>query len=265
MKHIARTETAPASAWLSSADGVAVTHVGSGQQFHPSRWPGAIRPPEANSAEHTFQCRPRQAGAVQVELKDAEDRSAAPASSASKSSGCLAGRPGHTRRQEYPGAGDQRAVAGASQLRGGRTGRKNLPVTCRHGPRHDAGYRDHDEFSFQPPRARRAGGTKTRKTPRIARRPCDRRTNCPSRWTATVRTGDGAGIPASRRAQELVLEASYADPKGEVQTRAACRRCGLPAWSRESGRRAGFPPARDRLPGAGAANGRHAGRQRPGK
>jgi hypothetical protein len=51
-------------------------------------------------------------------------------------------------------------------------------------------------------------------------------------------------VPQARQPRELLLEATYADPNGEVQTLRSTPRCGPPAWWPASRPRAGCRPAR---------------------
>ena len=78
---------------------------------------------------------------------------------------------------------------------------------------------DFEAFSFQPPRKKGAASTSDDEEPEASR---DMRVVADKLPLTLDRSGAGRitidHIPAARQARELVLEASYADPNGEVQT-----------------------------------------------
>jgi uncharacterized protein YfaS (alpha-2-macroglobulin family) len=77
----------------------------------------------------------------------------------------------------------------------------------------------HEGFSFEPPREGRTAGGEDDEDPASAR---DQRVIADKLPLTLDRNGAGKvtvpEVPAARQPQELVLEASYADPNGEVQT-----------------------------------------------
>ena len=80
-------------------------------------------------------------------------------------------------------------------------------------------YGDYEEFSFSPPRAQRAESTEGEEETSAAQ---DQRVIADKLPLTLDRNGAGKltinDVPAAKQAQELLLEASYADPNGEVQT-----------------------------------------------
>jgi hypothetical protein len=94
-------------------------------------------------------------------------------------------------------------------------------------------------FSFSPPRqarSRREDDEEATATPGCARG-C--RQAAPHAGPQRRGQAHHRQRAARRQPRELLLEATYADPNGEVQTLRSTPRCGRPAWSPASRPRAG--------------------------
>jgi uncharacterized protein YfaS (alpha-2-macroglobulin family) len=80
-------------------------------------------------------------------------------------------------------------------------------------------YSNYEEFSFSPPRTQRLENTEGEEEASASQ---DQRVIADKLPLTLDRNGAGKvtipDVPASKQAQELLLEASYADPNGEVQT-----------------------------------------------
>ena len=80
-------------------------------------------------------------------------------------------------------------------------------------------YSDYEEFSFSPPRAQRLDSTQGEEEASASQ---DQRVIADKLPLTLDRNGAGKltipDVPTAKQAQELLLEASYADPNGEVQT-----------------------------------------------
>ena len=80
-------------------------------------------------------------------------------------------------------------------------------------------YSDYEEFSFSPPRTQHAESAEGEEEASASQ---DQRVIADKLPLTLDRNGAGKvtipDVPASKQAQELLLEASYADPNGEVQT-----------------------------------------------
>ncbi|TWO68991.1 alpha-2-macroglobulin [Caenimonas sedimenti] len=225
MKHVARTETATGfGVPRQLPTELSITHVGSGQQFtQPLTWRKTAT--GGSSAESTFQVPPAaKLGQYQVELKslgekDKLDRSATTGEFRVEEFRLpvLEGRVTPAEKKPLVQVTSVPAQVQVNYVAGGAAA--NLPVRVSAMVRGmTLGFRDYDEFSFQPPRARREGGN-DEEDPAASR---DAKVIADKLPVTLDRNGTGQvtvpGIPSSRRAQELVLEASYADPNGEIQT-----------------------------------------------
>lgn len=216
MKHLVRTETRNGFGLPANAPKeMVVTHVGSGQQFtQPLEWRKTAT--GGLSAESRFQIPPAaRLGHYQVEL-----RGSASASFRVEEFRLpvLEGRIGPADKKPLVNAKAVPTQVQVNYVSGGPAA--NLPVRVSAVVRRKAlGFADYDEFSFQPPRERAQERGEGEEDP-AAR--LDQRVVADKLALTLDRNGAGSvtvpELPASRQPQELLLEASYADPNGEVQT-----------------------------------------------
>lgn len=217
MKHVARTETGggfgiPAH----TPTEMVVTHVGSGQEFtQPLAWRRTAT--GGLSAESRFQVPPAaRLGMYEITLRGNHEMA---------SSGkfrveefrlpVFEGRIAPTDKKPLVNVDSVPADLQVSYVAGG--GAANLPVRVSAMVRRKGlAFDGYEEFSFQPPRGiHRSEGEEA---PEAGE---DQRVIADKLPVTLDRNGAGkvtiADVPKSPRPQELVLEASYADPNGEVQ------------------------------------------------
>ncbi len=225
MKHIGRTETGKGFGVPTDAPTeLVVTHAGSGQQYKQAlKWRATAT--GGLSAESEFQVPPAaKLGQYQIQLQGP-----------GKGGGTRIVEIGAFRVEEFRlpvfegrvGAADRKALINArsvpadvqvNYVSGGPA--TNLPVRVSAVVRGRAlTFPDHDEFSFQPPQGAQAGAGQGEEEQAASE---DQRVVADKLPVTLDRNGAGrvtiADIPASRKPRELVLEASYADPNGEIQT-----------------------------------------------
>jgi len=242
MKHLIRTETSKGFGLPAALPGkLVITHVGSGQQFTQAlSWRKTAT--GGQSAENAFQIPPAaKLGLYSVELTgdsaskparsaDADEDDDASASGRSWSTGSF--RVEEFRLPVFEGRiapADAKPLVNASsvptQLRvgyvqGGGAARLPVRVSAMVSPRALA-YPDYDDFSFTPPRERRQAtsddvGEETQEAATDTRVVADK--------LPLVLDAEGNGkltipdLPAAKEPRDLVLEATYSDPNGEVQT-----------------------------------------------
>ena len=220
MKHLLRIET---SQGFGLADEVpeklVVTHTGSGQQYvQPLDWRKTTT--GGQSAESTFAIPPTaKLGEYQVELR---------LGSRSLTSGSfrveefrLPVLEGRIQPNEKKALVNVKAVPTDIQINyvsGG--GASNLPVRVSALLRAKTlSYSDYEAFNFSPPSVQHAAGEGGEEDATATQ---DQRVVADKLAVTLDRNGAGktsiTGLPPSRQARELLLEASYADPNGEVQT-----------------------------------------------
>ena len=222
MKHVIRTETRAGFGLPESVpDTLVVTHIGSGQQFtQPLAWRKTAT--GGQSAESSFAIPPAaKLGEYQVELKGGGEHG-------SRTTGqfrveefrlpVLEGRVGPAQKDALVNVNSVPAEVQINYVSGGPA--VGLPVRVSALLRAKSlTFRDFEEFSFAPPRGKREGGTEGEEEAASSQ---DQRVVADKLPAALDRNGLGkvtvADLPASRQAQELLLEATYADPNGEVQT-----------------------------------------------
>nr|WP_233259544.1 MG2 domain-containing protein [Ramlibacter sp. WS9] len=221
MKHLVRTETRSGFGLPASVpDTMVVTHTGSGQQFtQPLAWRKTAT--GGQSAESTFQIPPgAKLGQYQVELKGG--------TRGGQASGefrveefrlpVLEGRIGPAQKEALVNVKAVPTDVQINYVSGGPA--VGLPVRVsallRAKP---LSFRDYDEFSFSPPRGKREGGTEGEEEAAASQ---DQRVIADKLPLTLDRSGAGKltipEIPAARQPRELLMEATYADPNGEVQT-----------------------------------------------
>ncbi|MES2972728.1 MAG: MG2 domain-containing protein [Pseudomonadota bacterium] len=224
MKHILRTETSKGFGLPQAVPGtLVVTHMGSGQQFtQPVAWRKTAT--GGQSAENSFAVPPgAKLGVYQVSLRGSAE------AGRSFSTGefrveefrlpVLEGRITPVDKKALVGVQSVPTELQINYVAGG--GAANLPVRVSALVRGKyLGFRDFDEFSFQPPRGKRASSDESGEEEATASQ--DQRVIADKLPLTLDRNGAGKvtidKVPASPRPQELLLEATYADPNGEVQT-----------------------------------------------
>ncbi|MGH8859405.1 MAG: alpha-2-macroglobulin, partial [Polaromonas sp.] len=202
-----------------------VTHVGSGQQYtQPIVWRKTAT--GGQSAENTFAIPPAaKLGIYEVQLKrDAKSNSR----NRSLTSGqfrveefrlpVLEGRITPADKKALVNVKSVPTDVQINYVAGG--GAVNLPVRVSALVRGKyLSYSDYEEFSFSPPRARRAESTEGEEESTASQ---DQRVIADKLPLTLDRNGAGKltinEVPAAKQPQELLLEATYADPNGEVQT-----------------------------------------------
>ena len=225
MKHLLRTQTGRGLGLPDARPAeLAITHVGSGQQFtQPLKWRRTAT--GGLSAESEFAVPPAaRLGMYQVELRGGEGGDGA----RSFVSGSfrveefrlpvLEGRIAPVDGKPLVRARSVPTDVQVGYVSGG--GAARLPVRVSAMVRaKPLQFADFDAFSFQPPRkrdARNGGGDEEE--------PAGQDTRVIADKLPLTLDKDGAGriaidnVPQAPKAQELVLEASYSDPGGEVQT-----------------------------------------------
>ncbi len=235
MKHILRVETGqgfalPAAAKARPAT-LVVTHTGSGQQYtQPVAWRNTAT--GGLSAENTFAIPPTaKLGIYTVQLKAAAgDRGG------EREIGTGQFRVEEFRLPVLQGGitpSDKNSLVNAKSVpadvqinyvAGG--GAANLPVRVSALVRGKAlSFGDYEEFSFSPPKPAKVGKPASNAEgdeEEAAAASQDQRVIADKLPLTLDRNGAGkvtiADVPPARQAQELLLEATYADPNGEVQT-----------------------------------------------
>ncbi len=228
MKHLLRTQTRPGFGLpeLQPAT-LVVTHAGSGQQTTQAvAWRKTAT--GGLSAESTFAIAPAaKLGLYDVQLKGLRKTSDGNQEEILSSGQfrveefrlpVLAGRITPAGKQPLVNAKAVPADVQVSYVAGGAAA--NLPVRVSALVRGKTlRYSDYEEFSFTPPRAQRNDNTEGEEEASASQ---DQRVIADKLPLTLDRNGAGKvtipGVPTANQAQELLLEATYADPNGEVQT-----------------------------------------------
>lgn len=231
MKHILRTETGQGLALPTAEKAPAtllVTHTGSGQQYtQPVAWRKTAT--GGLSAENTFAV-PAAAklGIYTVQLKSPADKSGGRDIGTGQFRveefrlPVLEGRVTPSETKALVNARSVPADVQVNYVAGG--GAANLPVRVSALVRGKTlSFGDYEEFSFSPPKpakgGKQAGNTEGEEEAAATQ---DQRVIADKLPLMLDKNGAGkvtiADVPAAGQAQELLLEASYADPNGEVQT-----------------------------------------------
>ena len=236
MKHFFRTETSRGFGLADEQPAtLVVTHMGSGQQYtQPLDWRKTAT--GGQSAESTFQIPPAaKLGSYQIELRGkSELQGRARVQDGSRDSATGVFRVEEFRLPVLEGRvtpADKKPLVNVktvpvdlqiNYVAGG--GAVNLPVRVSALVRGKyLSFADFDEFSFSPPRGKREATAQGEEAA-----DSETSTGQDSRVIADKLPlsldKNGAGklaidkIPTTRQPQELLLEATYADPNGEVQT-----------------------------------------------
>ncbi|WP_204734052.1 alpha-2-macroglobulin family protein [Hydrogenophaga laconesensis] len=226
MKHLIRTETGQGFGLPEILpDTLVVTHTGSGQQFtQPVIWRRTAT--GGQSAENSFAV-PGGAklGSYEVTLKSADERQRQYSTGEFRVEEfrlpVLEGRIAPQEQKALVNVQSLPTQLQVSYVSGG--GAANLPVRVSALVRDKyLSFRDFDGFSFQPPRVRGDNAQSDEGGEEEATASQDQRIIADKLPVTLDRNGAGAvvidQIPAASQPQELLLEATYADPNGEVQT-----------------------------------------------
>lgn len=224
MKHYYRLETRKGfDTPKSGPETLVITHVGSGQQFEqPIQW--RKTPTGGLSAQNSFSIPPAaKLGEYTVELRDsANDRGTVTTGSFRVEEFRLPVLEGRVTPSDSKPLVRVRSVPTDVQVNyvsGG--GAANLPVRVSALVRSKSlQFPDYDMFSFNPPRQKGAASGQSDDEEATASQ--DTRVVADKLPVTLDKNGAGKvtidNLPQARRPQELLLEATYADPNGEVQT-----------------------------------------------
>jgi uncharacterized protein YfaS (alpha-2-macroglobulin family) len=231
MKHLLRTETSKGFGLPEGTPAtLVVTHVGSGQQYtQPMTWRKTAT--GGLSAENTFAIPPAaKLGVYEVQLKGQNDSGNGRGNRArSFSTGqfrveefrlpVLEGRINPTEKKALVNVQSVPTDVQINYVSGG--GAVNLPVRVSALVRAKSlSYSDYEEFNFMPPRINRDQAANADNEEAAASQ--DQRVIADKLPLTLDRNGAGKltinDIPVHKQPQELLMEATYADPNGEVQT-----------------------------------------------
>ncbi|MDQ3058583.1 MAG: MG2 domain-containing protein [Pseudomonadota bacterium] len=229
MKHLLRTQTGRGFGLAEVQPGtLIVTHIGSGQQYtQPIAWRKTAT--GGQSAENTFAIPPAaKLGLYSVELRG-ENRGNRGGQSFSTGQfrveefrlPVLEGRVTPAAREALVHATSVPVDVQINYVSGG--GAVGLPVRLSALVRGKyLNYSDYADFKFSPPQAGGASGGNGEGGEEEAAASQDQRVIADKLPLSLDRNGAGKitldKLPAARQPQELLLEATYADPNGEVQT-----------------------------------------------
>ncbi|HYE40846.1 MAG TPA: MG2 domain-containing protein, partial [Ramlibacter sp.] len=220
MKHVARTQTGGGfGVPQRTPTELVITHVGSGQEFtQPLAWRRTAT--GGLSAESVFQVPPAAKLGVYEILLRGNDEMAGSGSFRVEEFRLpvFEGRIAPADRNPLVNVASVPADLQVSYVAGG--GAANLPVRVSAMVRGKAlSFDGYDTFSFQPPRGVQRAESEEGEEVASGGEP---RVIADKLPVTLDRSGAGkvtiTDVPKSPRPQELVLEASYADPNGEVQT-----------------------------------------------
>ena len=223
MKHILRTETSQGFGLTTvQPESLVITHVGSGQQYTQDlawRKTGT----GGQSAESTFAIPPAaKLGVYQVELRGGSNDSRSFYTGMFRVEEfrlpVLEGRITPTEKKALVNVKGVPVEVQINYVSGG--GANNLPVRVSALVRGKyLNYADFSEFNFQAPRGTRDNRSEGEEEPDAT---ADARVIADKLPLTLDKNGAGKmtvdKIPASRQPQDLLLEATYSDPNGEVQT-----------------------------------------------
>ncbi|MDY0107870.1 MAG: MG2 domain-containing protein, partial [Giesbergeria sp.] len=223
MKHLLRTETQGGfGVPEASPETLVITHVGSGQQFtQPLAWRKTAT--GGRSAHSSFAVPPAaKLGVYEVELRGSQS------DGRSFSSGqfrveefrlpVLEGRVGPVDKAALVNARSVPVGVQVNYVAGGAAAQLPVRVSAlvRGKTLH---FDDYDAFSFRPPRARQQAAADSEEEEAASQ---DARVVADKLPLTLDRSGAGRvtleEVPRASTAQDLVVEATYADPNGEVQT-----------------------------------------------
>ena len=222
MKHLARSQTSQGFGVLAAPPTtLVITHVGSGQQYsQPVQWRNTAT--GGQSAESTFSIPPAaKLGLYDVQLGSADENQRVTSGQFRVEEFRLPVLEGRIAPSDKKALVNVKAVPTEVQINyvaGG--GAVRLPVRVSALVRGKSlSYSDYEAFNFSPPRGVQADSAQGQEESTASQ---DQRVVADKLPLTLDKNGVGKvtieTIPASRQAQELLLEASYADPNGEVQT-----------------------------------------------
>ncbi|MES2952720.1 MAG: MG2 domain-containing protein [Pseudomonadota bacterium] len=221
MKHILRSETSQGFGLTATQPGTLVlTHVGSGQQFTQAlAWRKTAT--GGQSAETTFSIPPAaKLGVYQIELRGDTNRAYTTGSFRVEEFRLpvLEGRVTPVDKKALVNVKAVPVDVQINYVSGG--GAANLPVRVSALVRGKyLNYADFSEFNFQAPRGTRDNRPEGEEEPDAT---ADAKVIADKLPLTLDKNGAGKvtvdKIPASRQPQDLLLEATYSDPNGEVQT-----------------------------------------------
>ncbi|KRA06845.1 alpha-2-macroglobulin [Acidovorax sp. Root568] len=224
MKHLLRAETRQGFALSASRpDTLVITHLGSGQQFtQPLVWRGTAT--GGLSAQSTFAIPPAaKLGVYQVELGGNGTVNGSLASGSFRVEEfrlpVLEGRIAPVEKKALVRVRSVPTDVQINYVAGG--GAANLPVRVSALVRGKSlEFSDYDTFRFNPPRKREQSNANSDDEEATASQ--DARVIADKLPLTLDKNGAGKvtidNVPQARQPQELLLEATYADPNGEVQT-----------------------------------------------
>lgn len=224
MKHLLRSETRQGFALPQSRpDTLVITHLGSGQQFtQPLAWRGTAT--GGLSAQSTFAIPPAaKLGVYQVELAGHGTANGSFAAGEFRVEEfrlpVLEGRVTPVEKKALVRVRSVPTDVQINYVAGG--GAANLPVRVSALVRGKSlQYGDYEAFSFNPPRKREQSNANSDDEEATASQ--DARVIADKLPVTLNKNGAGKvtieNVPQARQPQELLLEATYADPNGEVQT-----------------------------------------------
>nr|WP_233168297.1 MG2 domain-containing protein [Xylophilus sp. ASV27] len=222
MKHLIRTETGQGFGLPTALPArLLVTHVGTGQQFAQAlAWRKTAT--GGQSAESTFQIPPAaKLGLYSVELATGNGNLSTGSFRVEEFRlPVFEGRIAPVDSKPLVNAASVPTQLRVGYVQGGGAARLPVRVSAMLSPKQLA-YPEYDDFSFTPPRERRQTtsddvGEETQEAAADTRVVADK--------LPLVLDAEGNGrltipdLPAAKEPRELVLEASYSDPNGEVQT-----------------------------------------------
>ncbi len=225
MKHILRTETSKGFGLPAAQPAtLMITHVGSGQQYtQPIAWRKTAT--GGLSAENTFAIPPAaKLGVYQIYLQTPDEKN----NDNQISRGffrveefrlpVLSGRINPVEKKALIKVESVPTDVQISYVAGGAA--VNLPVRVSALVRSKSlNYSDYEDFSFSPPRGKKGGASGGEEEETASQ---DQRVIADKLPLTLDKNGAGkvtiADVPTAKQAQELLLEATYADPNGEVQT-----------------------------------------------
>ena len=217
MKHFLRTETRQGLGLPANGpDKVVITHEGSGQQYSiPLQWRKTAT--GGFSAESQFAIPPAaKLGVYNVSLGDNPSGSFRVEEFRLP---VLQGQVGPAGKPPLVSVQSLSAQVQINYVSGGPAAHLPVRVSALVRP-HNITFADYEAFSFNPPRRPQdSSDTGDEEQPEAVQ---DQRVIADKLPLTLDRQGNGqltlASVPASAQAQDLLMEASYADPNGEVQT-----------------------------------------------
>jgi len=223
MKHLLRTETQGGFGVPETApDTLVITHVGSGQQFtQPLSWRKTAT--GGRSAHGSFAVPPAaKLGVYEVELRSSRGEGYGLITGQFRVEEfrlpVLEGRAGPVDKAPLVNARSVPVGVQVNYVAGGAAAQLPVRVSALVRSRY-LHFDDYDSFSFNPPRSRKQGGSEGEEE-ETARQ--DARVVADKLPLTLDRNGAGrvtvSDLPRAGSVQDLVVEATYADPNGEVQT-----------------------------------------------